>query len=273
MTSETDQKSFKDQIIALKKHYDNELKLIRTEFNGKVDVLYNVIKDKDEVIGNLNKEIGELKNTCSFLTEETTVLKGHIKTHDISIKSNSKKNDELKTKSIDLEDRSRRNNLVFFNIPENNDQGNGFEDCEGMILKILEDKKYFDSSYNLQINRAHRLGRKNANTNARPRPIIVRFTYFKDKQFIIQNGRRFKDSIVNVSEDYSKATIFEHSELRKHAKEAKQAQFNDPAKAILNFKITYKRVVLTYTTNKLNSSAQTFTKAYTLQNIIDNPTT
>ena len=100
----------------------------------------------------------------------------------------------------------------------------------------------------------------------------MRFTYFKDKHDIIRNARKLKGNNVNVSEDFSKPTLLEHGELRKYAKLAKENQFNDPDKAIINYKVTYKHVVMTYTLNKHNQHSKTFSRSFTLQNIKENPT-
>ena len=265
----------KTQIETLKQEHKNELNILRTEFSAKFDTLNNVLKMKDDAIGKLNREIGELQKMCSFLTEETADLKGKLKTHEHALSTRAKAHEDLQIKTNDLEDRSRRNNLVFFNIPEKDVMQRGeqnVEDCEKIILDILERTNFFSPDYDIAIDRAHRLGRRTNNSNDRPRPIIVRFTYFKDKNDIIRNARKLKGTNVNVSEDFSKQTLFEHRELRKYAKLAKETQFNDPDKAIINYKVTYKRVVMTYTLNKHNQNSKTFTRSFTLQNVNENPT-
>ena len=44
---------------------------MQKEFEGKIDALHDVIKNKDETIGKLYSDIGELKQTC----KEIDVLK------------------------------------------------------------------------------------------------------------------------------------------------------------------------------------------------------
>ena len=172
-------------------------------------------------------------------------------------------------KTTDLEDRSRRNNLVFFNVPE--PEVPGKEDCEAKILKIIGDRRIFEN-YEIPIDRAHRIGRKKEGPNAKPRPIIARITYYKDKEAIIANGRKFKDSGVAVSEDYSKLTLAIHQELRQHARQAQGELDTQPGqqKAIINYKVTYRRLVLTYTTNKGNPDAVKFTRSFSPQYISTN---
>ena len=100
----------------------------------------------------------------------------------------------------------------------------------------------------------------------------MKFTYYKDKEHIIKNGHKFKDSVVNCSEDYSKNTLEIHKKLWQHAKTAKEtlSYQDEQIKTIKYFKITYRRVVLTYTTDKNNPTAPTFIKSFTLKHIQEN---
>ena len=99
----------------------------------------------------------------------------------------------------------------------------------------------------------------------------MRFCFFKDKDEIIKNGRKLRNCNVGVSEDYSKATLAVHKELRKQASEAKDTLYSDPVKAIIGFRIIYRRVVLTYTTDKNNRSATTFTRSFSPEYMSRNP--
>ena len=131
---------------------------------------------------------------------------------------------------------------------------------------------FFGEDYDVHIDRAHRLGKKQDESKTKPRPIIVRFTYYKDKEEIIRNGRKFRDSNVNVSEDFSKNTLEIHRKLLRHAKAAQEtlACQSGQEKTIKRIKITYRRVVLTYTTNRNNASAPVFVKSFDLKHIESN---
>ena len=91
------------------------------------------------------------------------------------------------------------------------------------------------------------------------------------KETIIKNGRRLKGCPISVSEDFSKPTLEIHRQLRQHGKEAKEYKFKDQTKAILNYKIVYKRLLLTYTTDKSKPTSKTFTKSFKLHDILQNP--
>ena len=264
---------YEQKIEDLKRNMETKLKSIEDNFRGQVEALHKTIERKDNTIANLSTQIGELKTSCDFLSKETSDIKNEMKdnaiTADKKIRDTKEKMFEIKIKTVDLEDRSRRSNLVFYNFPET--EGENASDCEGKIITCLEGLNIFASGEEIYIDRAHRLGRKKEETDAKPRPIIAKFSYFKQKNQIVMNGKHFKNTTIKFSEDYSKETIKEHKQLREYAKEAQDAILTkDTEKSITMFRVTYRRVVLTYSTNKHNTNAQTFKKGFTLRDIYNN---
>ena len=99
----------------------------------------------------------------------------------------------LEYKSIDLEARSRRNNLLFYGLKENR-----LEDCKDIICQFVSVE--LNVSINEpDISRAHRVGRFD---RRRERPIIVAFESYLTTDSIIKQGFRLKDSVYSVSRDY-----------------------------------------------------------------------
>ena len=62
-------------IKELEKKFEEKIKYIEAKNEAKLEALYKVINQKDEVIGRLNIEIGELKRSVNFLTNETSEIK------------------------------------------------------------------------------------------------------------------------------------------------------------------------------------------------------
>ena len=89
----------------LQQYFDQKLSIIQTEFQGQIKALHEVIKNKDEVIGKLHTEVGELKQCCSFLTKETATLDSKVKENKISLTVTERNHNELVAKTSDLEDR------------------------------------------------------------------------------------------------------------------------------------------------------------------------
>ncbi|KAJ1119271.1 hypothetical protein NDU88_007457 [Pleurodeles waltl] len=75
----------------------------------------------------------------------------------------------LRSKLIDLEDRSRKNNVRLLGFPEGIQGADMFSYLRETLPKLTEIT--FDPA--LEFQRAHRLGPKRQNGNGRPRPIIV----------------------------------------------------------------------------------------------------
>lgn len=100
----------------------------------------------------------------------------------------------------ELENRSRRNNLLVFGVKE------GSPESES-DLKVSVVDNIFGKKLNVHvktIERIHRLGKQ------RPghiRPVIMRFYDFKEKDAILRNCSKLKGTSISVSNDYSKETV------------------------------------------------------------------
>ena len=271
---------YEAQIQKLKDDMEAKIRLIEEYTKGQVEALQEVIKRKDDDIANLNRAVGaltvevksvqksaeDLKESNDFISYETTQMKGNIKNNHIMLETSQKNLSKIEDKSRDLEDRQRRNNLVFFKVPESDKDEHGNykrEDCEKLIIDellrcgIISNQEIEDSQY--LMDRAHRLGRKD-DSKPYPRPIIVRMTMFKDKQHILKNAYKLATSNMNVSEE----TLQVHSELTKAAKKAKE-EVSDGS--IISYRVFYRRISLKFQ----NTNDSTSYKSFSLKNIIDHP--
>ena len=74
-----------------------------------------------------------------------------------------------------------RENLVFSGIPESELGRDEYEDCESLIRTVIREDMQIMRL--IEFDRVHRLGRyKRGQTY--PRPIVAKFTYYKDKEFV-----------------------------------------------------------------------------------------
>ncbi|XP_029831285.2 uncharacterized protein LOC115316122 [Ixodes scapularis] len=102
----------------------------------------------------------------------------------------------LENKVDDLENRMRRNNLVFFGIPES--QNETKSDLEqAVVSEILRDKLDIE---NAEVERLHRIGKP---STGKPRPVIMKLREFNVKENILKNARRLKGTRISISEDFS----------------------------------------------------------------------
>lgn len=117
-------------------------------------------------------------------------------------------------KIVELEDRSRRNNLIVFGIEEKNNETN-----DDIRSKVLVD--VFEERLGVKVTtveRIHRLGRKQ---DGKIRPVIVRFFDYNEKITIFKNCKKLKDTGMSVSDDFSASTLRKRKNLWDSAKARK----------------------------------------------------
>ena len=107
---------------------------------------------------------------------------------------------EIENKLVDLEDRSRRNNLRINGIKEGKNET--WEECEERVNCFLEEKLDMDTS-EIWIERAHRVGEKK---RGQERQIVVQFNSYKNKLDILRNCKKLKGTNFSIFEDFSKET-------------------------------------------------------------------
>ena len=149
------------------------------------------------------------------------------------IQSNLKRIKLLEYKSIDIEARSRRRNLIFRGIDGDEPNENCFEKVRDIIFNKLciEDDMYLE--------RAHRLGPRNIGHRNRPRPIIVAFRDYYDTELILEKAFRLKGSNYAVSRDYPQEISSARKSLWGQFKEARsidrnRVQIKYPARLVVN---------------------------------------
>ena len=129
----------------------------------------------------------------------------------------------------DLENRSRRNNLIIFNLPE----GTEGHDCAKFVTSLLQTECNINAT---AIQRAHRTGKisnSRSVAQSKPRPVHVGFSHFVEKEqcrkalLELFKRKKFNDSRLYVSNDYSlkvqrlrKEKLPELRRLRAEGKEA-----------------------------------------------------
>ena len=83
----------------------------------------------------------------------------------------------MSEKLIELEDRSRRNDLHIVGLTGNTSET--WDDCEKKVQEVLQNKLNIQDD--IEIDGCHRMGKRR---ESGPRTVICRFVRFKDKQRI-----------------------------------------------------------------------------------------
>ena len=133
---------------------DNDLvntirRVFKEEFEVHENKINDIIKTNMEAVNvRLNKiseEVNEIKKSFKFtenkFDKELAIIKSNIK----KVKSDMKEitedlldSDKVSSKLIELEDRSRRNNLRIDGIAE--DQNESWHECEEKLLEVIKGK-------------------------------------------------------------------------------------------------------------------------------------
>ncbi len=99
------------------------------------------------------------------------------------------------------ETHSRRDNLRFLGIPE---QANETSDkCQDIMAKALIEAG-IPNVQDITFARVHRVGppHKNALATTRPRPIIAKFQWYRDRMYIWENKTKFAGKSIHIEEDF-----------------------------------------------------------------------
>ncbi len=102
------------------------------------------------------------------------------------------------------------------------------ENTTEMIHHLLESKMEVEDARNkVKIDRSHRIEKKRAGNN-RPRPIVVKFNYHQNREFVRINAKKLKGTKIGISEQFPeeiesiRKTLY--PELKKAKAEGKKAK-------------------------------------------------
>ena len=179
--------------MASREEIESLLKIQRDAYNDNISHLMSVF----------NSQVNSLKSELDHAKSELVLVK-----HDLENKQSKLENLESKVFYLEnnsnlepvqnrldyLEDQSRRNNLRFDGIPERT--GENWEQSTAEIQKVVSK---LGITREVTIDRAHRVGTRTP--GSRPRPIVARFHYFSDRETILKNSNKLKNTNIYVNED------------------------------------------------------------------------
>jgi hypothetical protein len=190
--------------------------------------------DRGRTLEDLFDQLAEIKDMVKDVPcirvsiDEISVVFEEIKQEVIILKKRCEKLEEEKEdlyRRVDrLEGYSRRSNLVFHNVEEEEEED--WSRTENIISDILKHRLEM-ANQEITIERAHRMGRK----GVKPRPIIVKFNKYKDKIKILDQSKKLKGSRIGISEDYTERV----REIRAKLKEFLVIARSEGRYAVLRF--------------------------------------
>ena len=167
----------------------------------KVAELHEVIeKFKSEVL----LEIHSIKESVKGIEEINN------RVSDLETKVD-KKLKLLEDRIDGLEGYTRRSNIIVHGLKEGDSESH--ESTEDKVRSLIKDD--LDIQEEISIERCHRLGKRNG---GRSRPVIVRFSFFKQKQLTMKRAPKLQGKAVSVSDDFTLAVRQRRKMLVPHLK-------------------------------------------------------
>ena len=140
----------------------------------------------------LDKTVKDFKESIDF---------GHGIIDQVELKAfkhESALKEALEKKYLYLEAYSRRENLKFAETTES--EGESQEDTRGILVEFLSNQHGFHHPEEIELQRIHRIGKK----GDRPRMIIARFLRYADRERVMKNAFKLKETDFKIFEDLPK---------------------------------------------------------------------
>ena len=139
-------------------------KILKDEFASHELVIKEMInasiKDTKEHLDKISQDVSDLKQSLEYTQDETKEEIGNINTKLKDLEKNVKDieedlldPEEVSSKLIELEDRSRRNNLCTDGIAEKPNKT--WEECEENVQEMIKEK--LGITEHIEIDRCHRI--------------------------------------------------------------------------------------------------------------------
>ena len=205
------------------------------DLGKKVDMILNKLQKLDNIearLDNLHKSIASLEESFAFLEKDVQNLKDktektrtkvddleksvEFREVDISdmqkdLKKVQHEAEELKMQLLYQEHYSRRENLMFLGIQENDapidaeseTENNNVENTKEVIYNFLQKELGLENAVSrFEFQRIHRVGKR---SGKKPRPIIARFLRYSDREEILLRAKTsLKGKDYGVFEDMPK---------------------------------------------------------------------
>ena len=139
------------------------------------------VKKTNKRFYHIEKSVKSLKRDTKFLKEQNSNLTRQVMSLQTTVAHLETRAQEAESKNERLEAQSRRDNLRFYGFEDK--RGETWEESENVIRSYISNELDLEES-NIQIERAHRIPSKSS-----PRPIIVKFSFYKDREKILKTYR------------------------------------------------------------------------------------
>ena len=220
-------------IIKLEAKIDKLLDLF-TEIASVKDCL-TVVEEENKQLRKaaeyIGKELTDLKFCVANMCSQTASGTEKMQNHNMEIQ-------QLKCRNIKLEAYTRRESIKIYKLQEI--EGETPRDTEKLVRSMMEEKMKISrlDMNEIRFERVHRLPtRRNPRRSTNTRPVIAKFSFYQDKEFVWSRVKNLKGTKIGILHDYPKEIEAIHTELYpvlKNAKQEKQSAFFKVDKLIIN---------------------------------------
>ena len=182
----------------LLKQQDSSLKVFLSAYMDSVNTRIDI----------LIKDVQSVQSSLEFTQAQVEELI----TSDLRVQI-----EDLGNKLYDLENRSRRNNLCFEEIPESPNET--WQESESKIKRLISSHMP-EVGTDFVEERAHRVGGPRA--DSKPRKIVARFLNYMDREAVFKAKMKLHGTNMFVNKDYSDRVIKKRTELMPKLKEARR---------------------------------------------------
>ena len=190
------------QIQSINDHFDKKFETFQSnidEIKTSVDAVRVIAEKNEQDIADIRKDIRAEVNYLRFTCEQLTT-----------------ENKTLKQKTTNLENYSRRNNVVIKGIKEEKSETKEMCEEKARHFFIKELKMEESSVKRMKFIRVHRLGgfQQRRSTGIQfCRPIIIRFQNYADKSVVWGSRSNISSESLFMSENFSAETEFNRKKL------------------------------------------------------------
>ena len=162
------------------------------------------LTDTTRKLSDIQSELKEIKSTAdkAYDIAEEAVKRAEVA--EKKLEETERENlhmreemDSIKEKIIKQEAQSRRENLLFDGIQESSTES--WSECEAKVRAILVNDLKMESADQIRFERVHRIGPKSI---TRPRTVIAKFSFYKDREEVWQRRTYLKSTKIWISEDF-----------------------------------------------------------------------
>jgi archaellum component FlaC len=203
-----------EELFALISSMNEKLKKL-----DKLDIIENRLNTIDNEISELKYSLTYQQETATEIQKEQKEQSNKIAQLESTVAKIEEEKDRLSREIVDIRAHSMRNNLMFYYIPEQ--QNEPPENCVAKVYNILENNLQIESATStIPIERAHRIGKPRPG-NSKPRPIVAKFLKFPDKESIKSSSKKLKGTDLGISDQFPKEIVEKRKVIYPILKKAK----------------------------------------------------